>query len=804
MVKNRTDITTKIRLSTDKQKNKRSYRQAITKKPNNTILSILPAIGKPSFLIIIGLIYLLTYSLKIFTFLISSVSFVSSYPFIYLSKKARKIGNSIEKFISLWPKISARKKIVGATEKKHPLSIIWQSFLNLGRFRKLFAPVALLAGVALFICLSYPVWTDLPNPDKLISRSPATTTKIYDRNGKLLYKIYRQQNRTLVGLDEIPQSLINATIAIEDAEFYQHHGLSLKGIFRAAKANITEGKTEGGSTITQQLVKNTLLTPERTYTRKIKEILVSLLVERKFSKRQILQMYLNEVGYGGAVYGVEEASQTYFGKKAKDLNLAESALLAGLPVSPTSYSPFGVQPELAKERQGQVLDRMVEEKFITRDQAEEAYGQELEYVLPNQTIEAPHFVMYVKDLLVKKYGERIVEEGGLEVITTLDLDLQHQAEKIVKEEVDKLKGLNITNGSALVTNPKTGEILAMVGSKSYFDKNIDGNVNVTIRPRQPGSTIKVVNYALALQNGYSPSTIINDSPVSFVISGQPAYSPKNYDNRFHGNITLRTALASSYNVPAVKVLASLGVEKMVELGQIMGITSWDNPSRFGLSLTLGGGETKMTELATVYGVLANQGIRVDLNPLLSVKNQQDDDLLKSATPALRSKNLVSESSEKRVLPAVVAFQLTDILSDNRARTPAFGPNSLLNIPNHPSIAVKTGTTTNMRDNWTIGYSPNLLVAVWVGNNDNSPMSHVASGITGASPIWNKIMTYAIKGVADQPFPVPDVLTKVKVCSLTNTLPCEGCPTTEEWFVKGTEPKTHCAQEEIEEKKQKIN
>lgn len=632
--------------------------------------------------------------------------------------------------------------------------------------------------------LLFVFFSGLPKPNQLVSREQIVSTKIYDRNGQLLYKIYRNQNRTLLELKEIPLSLIQATIAVEDAEFYSHHGFSPRGIFRAIIRNLRGGKLYGGSTITQQLVKNALLNPQRTWSRKIKEIILALMVEAKFSKDQILQMYLNEVGYGGAAYGIEEAAQLYFGKSARQLNLAESALLAGLPASPTTYSPFGGSPEKTKERQKLVLHRLTQEGFITEQESQKASEEELHFIPQRIDISAPHFVMYVKELLVRKYGERMVEDGGLEVKTSLDLKIQEQTQKIVSEEIEKLKNLRIGNGAALVTTPKTGEILAMVGSHNYFDLEYDGNVNVTIRPRQPGSAIKPVNYSVALENGFTLATIIPDTPITYQVAGQPPYSPKNYDGKFHGNVPLRIALASSYNVPAVKVLSALGVERMVKRGQAMGITTWEELSRFGLSLTLGGGEVKMTDLTVVYGTLANLGNRIDLNPILEVKNYKGKILESYPSSAVRQTAVISPS---------VAYLLTNILADNSARTPAFGPHSWLNIVGHSRVAVKTGTTQNLRDNWTIGYTPDFVVAVWVGNNDNRPMSYVASGVTGASPIWNKIMSYLLKNLPDREFPRPEDLKEVQICSSTGTLPCNGCPVIRnELFLPGTEPKTHCS------------
>ena len=501
-------------------------------------------------------------------------------------------------------------------------------------------------------------------------------------------------------------------------------------------------------------------------------------------------MYLNEVSYGGIAYGIEEATQTYFGKKAADLNLAEAALLAGLPAAPTKYSPFGANPQLAITRQRQVLQRMVEEGYITPKEFQEAAQAKL-YLAPQRTdIKAPHFVMYIKDLLVQKYGTRMVEEGGLKVITSLDLDIQEIAQQKASEEIEKLTPLRVTNGAALVTKPITGEVLAMVGSKDYFDTKNDGNVNVVLRPRQPGSAIKVVNYAMALSNGFTPATVLADTPITYRIPGSEPYSPVNYDNRFHGNVTVRTALGSSYNVPAVKTLAVFGVNKMIDMGVKMGITTWQDRSRFGLSLTLGGGEVKMTDMAVVYGTLANLGIKVDLHPILKVEDYKGR-VLEEYQPEEKWPPV----NGKRVVDARVAYLLTDILADNNARIPAFGPSSLLVIPGH-QVAVKTGTTNDKRDNWTIGFTKDFLVAVWVGNNDNSPMSAVASGITGASPIWNQIMTNLLKDRPSHRFEKPDGIKAVEICSVNGLLPCGGCPTRIEYFLPGTEPTIHCSSEAI--------
>ncbi len=704
-------------------------------------------------------------------------------PFFFFTKLFFRVTFSLFSLIwqrRLWLKkaVSRVSQWVGRETKKvfflarRLFSAFRNQFLS---FRFIFRPKWRWLSLFIFLCcltlFSWSILKDLPYPEKLITRDIKQTTKIYDRNGNLLYKVFRHQNRTLIPLEEIPLVVKEATIAIEDGDFYQHRGISVSGIGRALWHLVSQGKIEGGSTITQQLVKNALLTPERTITRKIKEIVLSLMVETSFSKKEILQMYLNEVGYGGAAYGIEEASQYYFGKSARSLNLAEAALLAGLPASPTTYSPFGAYPQLAKIRQEEVLSQMEKKGFISMQAAKRAKEAEIRLASLNQDILAPHFVMYVKEELAKEFGTLFVEEGGLQVTTTLDLATQQLAERVVQEEITKLAGYKVGNGAALVTNPRTGEILAMVGSRDYFDQENEGNFNVTTAPRQPGSTIKVVNYALALQNGYTLASQILDAPVSYQVFGQPPYRPVNYDNRFHGLLTLRSALACSYNVPAVKVLASLGVDRMVSLGQKMGIKSWADSRQFGLSLTLGGGEVTMAELSVVYGVLANQGSKVSLQSVLKIHDHKgrliwsnpclDGAKVSSSTFAVQSRTDYNSCQEQVILPQV-AYLLTSVLSDNQARSPVFGINSIINIPDY-QIAVKTGTTNNLRDNWTIGYSPDVLVAAWVGNNDNSPMARIASGVTGASPIWRRIMEKLVAQEEKKSFSVPEGIIGQPMC-----------------------------------------
>ena len=659
---------------------------------------------------------------------------------------------------------------------------------------------------------------DLPSPKELTTRNPEASTKIYDRNGILLYTIYKDKNRTLIPLEKIPIQARLATLAIEDAKFYSHPGFSIKGIIRALVRNIKKGELTGGSTITQQLVKNALLSSEKTVLRKIKEISLAVEVELSFTKDEILEMYLNEVSYGGTAYGIQEASRLYFAKDAKNLNLAEAALLAGLPKSPTKFSPFGTNPDSSIIRQKEVLGLMESNGFITPKQKEEAENEIITFAKNKIDILAPHFVMFVREILEERYGKEIVEKGGLNVSTTLDYNIQKLAEEVVREEVERLSKLNVTNGAVLVLRPQTGEILAMVGSKDYFDLKAQGNVNVVIMPRQPGSSIKIVNYAYALSNGFTAATIVNDSPITLLSDNQPPYIPRNYEGGYRGKLTLRNALAESRNIPAVRVMASYGVEKMIEQGRKMGITTWQDPRDYGFSLTLGGGEVKLLDLARVYATVANYGKRPDIISILRVENQkgkvlQEFDCLKEEKQPLLASASATESARKtkdlpdtcqgmRVLDPKVAFILTDILSDNKARAPSFGANSLLVIPGHPQVAVKTGTSNNLRDNLAIGYNQNYLVSVWVGNNDNSEMARIASGVTGATPIFHKIMSNLLASEPNHNWRVPEGLVQLPICQFTGSLACEGCPVRMEWFLSENKPEKTCNPEWFKKEEEK--
>lgn len=622
---------------------------------------------------------------------------------------------------------------------------------------------------------------DLPLPTKLGSASNPQSTLIYDKKGKLLYNIYGNKNQIFIPLSQIPKHMREATIAIEDRSFYSHGAVDLKGITRAAISIALKQQVQGGSTLTQQLVKNSLLSQERTVLRKIKEVILAFATEIIYPKNKILEMYLNQSPYGGTAYGIEAASQMYFDKRAKDLSLAQSALLAGLPQSPTRYSPFGSRPELAKKRQLEVLKAMREEKYITSKEEQKAAKEVLKYKRISNNIEAPHFVLYIKDLLIAKYGAKTVEEGGLKVTTSLDSDIQKFAEESVAKEIDSLpKYYRVSNGAALVTNPATGEILAMVGSKDYFDVSIDGNVNITTSLRQPGSSIKPINYALGLINKYPSSTVFIDQEICYPNQGGRNYCPQNYDGKWHGMVQLRYALGNSFNIPAVKMLKLNGVETMVATATAMGITTFTKPQNYGLSLTLGGAEVKMTDMATAFGVFANGGYKIDLSPILKIIDKEGKILEEYKPPK-------SPIFGKKVLPDGVAFIISDILADNGARIAAFGENSKLRIPEQ-TVSVKTGTTNDYRDNWTIGYTPSFLVVSWVGNNDNRQMGGVVSGITGAAPIWNNIMSYLLKDKPQEALSRPADVIQKQVCSDTGFFPHAGslCPTRFEYFIKGTE------------------
>ena len=736
-----------------------------------------------------NLIYYILYGLINFFILIGDITrFILVVPFKFLSFLGRycvRIWQLFTKYLQNFrlpqfrlkvPHISLGRVPVFAKKKKSytklKKKVIRRSaqgaqipFLKL----RFFLIGFMTAGMLTLFYQSYILVKSLPSPRSIGKVNYPLSTHIYDRNGKLLYEFYRDQNRTPVKIKDLKPYVYQASIAIEDKDFFTHNGVSpIGGIARALKEFAITKQVQGGSTITQQLVKTALLSPERTIERKMKEMILALWTERLYTKERILEMYLNQVAYGGSAYGIEEASKAYFGKSAKDLKLSEAALLAGLPQAPSIYSPFA-NPKLAFGRRNEVLKKMVEQSYITKEQRDAAEREPLPNFSSATSIHAPHFVFYVKGELEKKFGTRMVEEGGLRVNSSLDLSIQDEIQNILQEEIAKVAALNVTNGAVIVTRPSTGEIIAMVGSVDYFNSP-NGAFNVTTALRQPGSSIKPLMYSLALEKGMTAASAIDDSPVVFKISDTEAYRPVNYDGRFHGRVTLRSALANSYNIPAVKTLNQLGVNPFIDHARALGITTWNDPTRFGLSLTLGGGEVTMLDMARAYGTFANLGSRVDLDPFISVVSLDSDKLYEH------------ESRKRPVLSEGSAYVITDILSDNVARQSAFGPNSQLEIPGY-KVAVKTGTTDSKKDNWTIGYTPEFLVGVWVGNNDNSPMNPaLASGVTGAAPIWHRVTDMLLKNYSTQNtwFNKPDsVIGK----------PCFGGKV--EYFIQGTENLVNC-------------
>ncbi|OGV96409.1 hypothetical protein A2W24_04745 [Microgenomates group bacterium RBG_16_45_19] len=645
------------------------------------------------------------------------------------------------------------------------------------------ALVVLVAGTLMTVVTAVGVFAwfsrDLPTPDEVVRRE-GFATKIYDRNDQLLYEFFQEQQRTPVKIETVPPSLKEATIAIEDKHFYAHQGFDPLGIARSVYIIFTRGEVVGGSTLTQQLVKNVLLSQEKTLTRKVKELILAVQIESLYNKEEILQMYLNEAPYGGTAWGVGTAAQTYFGKEVQDLNLVESAILAGMPQRPTVYSPFGNYPDAYKGRTIDVLRRMREDGYITADEEASAAAalNDLSFKGDYTAIKAPHFVFYVKERLEEMYGESLVEKGGLRVKTTLDLPLQEAAQTVVTEEIGKVVNQGIGNGSALVLNPKGGEILAMVGSKDFFAEDYDGQVNVTEALRQPGSAIKPVTYAAAFQKGFTPASVIFDTPTEFPSGEVKPYAPVNYDGSFRGPVQLRFALGSSLNMPAVKLLAMVGLKDMMQLGYDMGLTTLEptteNLKRFGLALTLGGGEVRLIDLATAYSTFANGGLQVEPIAILKVTDREGKTLYEPK-PVQR----------KRILDEGVTYLVNHILSDNNARLLTFGANSYLKMGDN--VAVKTGTTNDKRDNWTIGWNRNAVVGVWVGNNDNSPMKQVASGVTGASPIWRRIMVEVQKNRKPEAWPIPSNVAAIQVDQVSGYPEHDGFPTRSEYIIKGTLP-----------------
>jgi 1A family penicillin-binding protein len=589
----------------------------------------------------------------------------------------------------------------------------------------------------------------LSNPG-IIMNTKNTGTTILDRNNEVLYQGYGAVDRHAITFEEMPETLKQATLATEDPEFYSHAGFSWRGTARAAYQDVVQkGKVQGGSTISQQLVKTTLLTNEKSFTRKYQEVLLSMEMERRYSKDQILQMYLNTIYYGEGAYGVEAASETYFHKQAKDLTLEESAMLAGMPQSPSRFDP-NVDLQAATDRRNYVLGRMQEQGLISNERLQTAIATPVVAGTRQVVIKAPHFVFYVLDQLRNLYGEEMIEKGGITVHTSLDYSKQQQAQTIVSNQVAKLAPHHATNGGLVSIDPHNGDILAMVGSIDY-DAPGFGNVNVTLSQLQPGSSFKPIAYATAFSKGWNGATKVDDKPLHLPQGDGTTYSPQNYDLKFRGPVLLRRALANSLNIPAVEVLQYATIPDTITMAHNLGIQSpsLDEQSRYGLSLVLGGGEVRPLDMAAVYGALANQGRTVSPRAITSVTDRFGSDITKPAP-----------NTNKQVLDPRVAYQLTNILSDTQARVEEFGQNSPLAL-SRPAAA-KTGTTNDFRDNWTIGYTPDVVTAVWVGNNDHSAMNNV-DGVTGAAPIWHDYMETVLAGTPVHPFAVPSGVVTAKVC-----------------------------------------
>lgn len=614
--------------------------------------------------------------------------------------------------------------------------------------------------------------TQIPSPEDLTNRSIAQATKIYDKGGELLYDIYEDQNRTPIKITEIPEHVKQATISIEDKDFYKHQGFDIVGIVRSFVKLIIYRRVEGGgSTLTQQLVKNALLTSDKSFFRKYQEVILAEEIERRYTKNEILEMYLNSVYFGEGAFGIEEASQTYFGKKAINLTLAESSLLAGLLPSPSKLSPLNGNKDLAIFRQRHVLKEMLDEKYISK---KEYLLTESEKLIFKPTIninyKAPHFALMVRDILIEKFGEERISRSGFKVKTTIDMNWQEYAEKVVRDQVEKLKASNVTNGAAVVMDPKTGEIKAMVGSIDWYDNNF-GKVNMATTPRQTGSAFKPVVYVTAFKKQIiTPATILKDRPTTFGKN----YSPQNYDRKFRGNVTARRALANSLNVPSVDVLSKVGVEQVIDMGKRLGITTLGDPSQYGLSLVLGTAEIKLLDLTSAYGVFANNGYKNNPVSILSITDKRGQTVFEYAP------------NPEFVLGPENTFLISSILSDNKTRSEVFG--NVLDISKPASV--KTGTTEDYKDSWTVGYTPSLAVGAWVGNNDNKPMDNIA-GSLGAAPIWKSLMEKFLEKKQVEEFEKPPGVISLYICR-DNGLPLKtGTSDLKEYFVEGTVPSQYC-------------
>lgn len=617
--------------------------------------------------------------------------------------------------------------------------------------------ISILVPLSLFVYYA----KDLPRPEKFTEKSFTQSTKIYDRTGTvLLYELYGEEKREIIPFDSMPSNLRNAAIVAEDADFYNHFGIDFRGIIRSVIADFKLKKlTYGGSTISQQLIRSTFLTSEKTVGRKIREIVLTLELERRYPKDQILGWYLNQIPFGPNVYGVEAASKTFFNKSTKDLSVNEAATLAALIRAPSYLSPYGSHKEELIARKNYILDRLVEKGYLSLGDGEMAKKEEVKFAEITQSIKAPHFVFYVQDYLFEKYGKDFLEQEGLKVYTSLDWNLQQLAEKEVLEGVERNKKYNSYNSALVAIDPKTGEILSMVGSANWFGKSypegckpgidclFDPMVNAATyqNGRQPGSAFKPFVYATAFEKGHSDKEIVVDEETNFGIWGGKPYVPQNYDGKFRGPVTLRSALANSLNVPSVKVLAYLaGQHDSLETAKKMGITSLTQPDSFyGLAIVLGGGEVKLLDMVSAYGVFSTEGLRVPPTAILKIEDSKG--------------NIIEENKKtpKRVLSPETARLISDIISDNEARTPMFGAQSPMYFENY-QVAAKTGTTTDYRDGWIIGYTPSIAVGVWVGNNNNAPMRK-KPGVVLAGYTWRAFMEQVLPTLPKENFVRPQVI-----------------------------------------------
>lgn len=584
----------------------------------------------------------------------------------------------------------------------------------------------------------------LPSPEGIVQRTVAQSTKIYDRTGKvLLYDLHGEERRTAIPFSDMPQHLKWAVLTSEDRSFYEHGGFKLTSLIRAIVIDVLRGgRVQGGSTITQQFIKNAIFSNEKLFTRKIKELVLAYRIEKQFTKDEILKLYLNEIPFGGNAYGVEAAAQSYFGKPAKEISLAQSAMLAAIIKAPSYYSPWGTHRDELNDRQHYILDTMVELGYINQGQADAAKAEKLALIARREQITAPHFVFYVKEQLAAKYGERMVEQGGLTIVTSLDAKLQKYAEEAVAGQAKANEKYNAGNASLVAIDVATGQVVAMVGSKDFFDDSIKGQVNVAVKPRQPGSSFKPVVYGAALALGFTPNTKLFDVVTTFKTYSKD-YTPHNYDNKERGPVTLRQALAGSLNIPAVEILYLTGISHVLDQAQKLGYTTLNDRSRFGLSLVLGGAEVKLIEHTNTFAAFAREGVAKPFATILKV-TAPDGTVLEEH----------KDTAGSQVLPAQNVRELTSILSDNEARAYIFGAKNKLTLPDRP-VAAKTGTTNDYHDAWTMGYTPDLATGVWVGNSDNKEMKRGADGSVVAAPIWQAFMTKATQNTPVHAFTPPE-------------------------------------------------